>query len=311
MSVLLPGLAQVLHLALMLAAAPVLAGLVAALEARMRGHAAPSLLQPWRDMARALGQMPVVGEAASPLFRAAPGARVAVLAVAAALVPSFTPHMALAPAADLLVIAGLLALARALAVLGALDEGAGAAGHAAAAGLARATLSAPALLGVVFAFALAAGETSLPAVLDVPLDEVPGLAPALLPLGLALLLVAAADGGWRATAELSGRHLALDAAAGALRRLVWLGLLAALVLPPALPPPRHDPAATVGDWLLFLPLWGAKMVVLAALVALVRSLVPMPRAREMPALMAVASLLAVLGVAVLFAGQAMRAAGAA
>jgi formate hydrogenlyase subunit 4 len=164
---------------------------------------------------------------------------------------------------------------------------------------------------VVFAFALAAGDTGLPAMLDVPFDEVPGLAPALLPLGLALLLGAAVDGGWGATAELSGRHLALDTAAAALRLLVWLGLLAALVLPPALPPLRSDPAETVGDWLLFLPLWGAKMVALAAAVALVRSLMPVPRAREVPALMAVAALLAVLGVAVLFAGQAMRGAGAA
>jgi len=305
-SVLLPGLAQILHVALVLAAAPLLAGLIAWFEARMQGRAGPSLLQPWRDMARALGQMPVVGEGGSLVGRAVPAARLAVLTVVAALVPSFTPHMALAPAADLLVIVGLLGLARALAVLGAMDSGTATAGHAAAAMLSRGALAAPALLGVVFAFALAAGDTALPAVLEVPFDEVPGLLPALLPLGLALALVAAADGGGNTAGELSGRYLALDAAAEALRRLVWLGLLAALVLPPSLPPPRPDPATTVGDWLMFLPVWGAKMVLLAAGIALLRTLVPAPRAGQMPALMALAALLVALGVGVLFAGQALR-----
>jgi formate hydrogenlyase subunit 4 len=304
-SVLLPALAQILHLALMLAAAALLAGAVAWFEARMQGRAGPSLLQPWRDAARALGQMPVVGEGISPVGRAAPAARLAVLLVAAALVPSFTPHMTLAPAADLLVIAGLLGLARALAVLGAMDSGTAAGGPAAAATLARATLAAPALLGVVFAFALAAGDTALPAVLEVPFDEAPGLLPALLPLGLALLLAMAADGDG-GVGERSGRHLALDAAADALRRLVWLALLAALVLPPGLPPPRPDPATTIGDWLIFLPVWAAKLALLAAGIALLRTLVPAPRAGQVPALMALAALLAALGVGVLFAGQALR-----
>ena len=102
MSSLLSGLAQLLHMALVLAAAPLLAGVLAWLEARMQGRAGPSPLQPWRDMRRALGQMPVVGEGASWMMRAAPGLRVAVLVVAAFLVPGFTLHMALAPAADLL-----------------------------------------------------------------------------------------------------------------------------------------------------------------------------------------------------------------
>jgi hypothetical protein len=48
------------------------------------------------------------------------------------------------------------------------------------------------------------------------------------------------------------------------------------------------------------------MAVLAAGIALVRSLFPRPRAGEAPALMVLAALLAMLGVAVLFAGQAMR-----
>jgi hypothetical protein len=139
--------------------------------------------------------MPVVGEGASWVMRAAPGLRVAVLVVAAFLVPGFTLHMALAPAADLLVVLGLLGLAQALGVLGALDEGAAAPGQAALGAAVRSALGLPALLAVVAALALAAGDTALPAILELPYDEAPGLLPALLPLGLALMLVAAGQGG--------------------------------------------------------------------------------------------------------------------
>jgi formate hydrogenlyase subunit 4 len=304
-SALLSGLAQLLHLALVLAAAPVLAGCVAWLEARMAGRAGPSPLQPWRDLRRALGQMPVLGEGASWLVRAAPGLRVAALAVAAALVPGFTMHMALAPAADLVVVLGLIGLARALGVLAALDEGTAEAGQAAVAMAARAAMGLPALLAVAAALALAAGDTSLPVILELPYDEAPGLLPALLPLGLALVLVAGSEGA-APVGGLSGRHLALHGAAEALRLMVWLGLVAALVLPPGLPAGRDDPAATVGDWLMFLPVWLAKLGLLALGVAALRVLLPRRTARQAAALAGLAGLLALLGLALLLAGQGMR-----
>lgn len=305
-SALLALLAQALHLVLMLAAAPLLAGLVARLEARMQGRAGPPLLQAWRDIGRALARLPVVAEGTSWLLRAAPGLRLAVLVVAACLVPSFSRDMTLAPAADLLVVFGLLALARALAALGALDEGGAAAGQAASAMLARGAMAAPAVLLVVFGLALAAGGTGLAGILAVRWADAPGLLPALLPLGLALLLAAAADGGPGPTPELSGRHEALAAAGDAMRLTVWLALVAVLFLPPFLPPPRLDPAAVVGDWMVFLPVWVAKMVLLAAGLAAARSLALWPRAREVPGVLALAALLAVLGVAMLFAGQRWR-----
>lgn len=306
MSALLSGVAQLLHVALVLAGAPLLAGVMAWLEARMAGRAGPSPLQPWRDLRRALGQMPVLGEGASWLARAAPGLRVAVLAVAAALVPGFTLHMALAPASDLLVVLGLLALARGLGVLGALDEGVSVPGQAAVAAAARAALGLPALLAVVAALALAAGDTALPAILELPQDEAPGLLPALLPLGLALLLVAAGEAALP-VGGLSGRHLALHDAAEGLRLMVWLGLAAALLLPPGLPGARSDPAATVGDWLVFLPVWLVKLGVLAAGMAALRVLLPRGTAGQAAAWAGLACLLALLGLALLLAGQGMRA----
>lgn len=303
MSTLLALLAQALHLVLMLVAAPVLAGAIAWFEARMQGRAGPPLLQPWRDMSRALRRMPVVAEGPSWLMRAAPGARLGALLVAASLVPGFTRDMTLAPAADLLAIAGLLALARALAVLAALDEGGAAAGHAAAALLARATLAAPALVLVIFALGLAAGDTALATILAITAEDAPGRLLATLPLGLALLLVVAADGIDGATAEPSGRYEALVAAGDALRLGIWLALAAALFLPPYPPMPQADTSEAIVDWLIFLPAWLAKLALLAFGVAGARTLALWPAARHVPALLGLASLLAMLGVLMLFAGQ--------
>jgi len=306
-SALLAVVAQVLHLALVLAAAPVLAGVVAWLEARMQGRAGPPVLQPWHDMARALRRQPVVAEGTSWLFRAAPVLRLAVLVVAAALVPSFSRHMALMPAGDLVAIVGLLALARAVAALAALDEGGALAGQDAARGLARGAMAEPALLLVVFALALAAGGTGLAAVLGMRAEDALGWQAASLPLALALLLAAAADDtSTGPTPELSGRLAALAAAADALRLTVWLALVAVLFVPPFLPPARPDPALVLGDWLVFVPVWLAKMGLLAMVVAAARTLGLWPRAVRVPGLLGMAALLAVLGVAMLFAGQRLR-----
>ena len=298
MSALLSVVAQALHLVLVLACAPVLAGWVAWLAARMRGAAGAPVLQPWRDMARALRRLPVVPEGAGPVLRAAPGLRLAVLVVAAGLVPGFTRHMVLP--ADLLVIAGLLALARAIAALGALDEGGAASGQVAGAAMRRAALAEPVLVGVAFAFALAAGGTGLELILGPGGWDVPGLAPALLALGGAAAIVALADLAWEGpTPELSGRHEALAAAGDALRLVVWLSLLGALFLPPFLPAWREDPALMLGDWLMFLPVWLGKLALLGAGVAAVRVLGGLARG---PGVLGVAGLLVLLAVAMLFVG---------
>ena len=165
----------------------------------------------------------------------------------------------------------------------------------------------PVLLLVVFALALAAGGTGLVAVLGLRAEDAPGWLPAALPLALALVLAAAADGtAGGPTPELSGRLAALAAAGDALRLTLWLALLALLFVPPFLPPARPDAASVLGDWLVFVPVWLAKMALLATGVAGARTLGLWPRAALVPGLLGVAALLAVLGVALLFAGQILR-----
>ena len=105
-------LTQILHLVLVLAAAPLVVGGIRWLKARMMGRVGAHPLQPWRDWTKLLRKRPVLAENASWISRAAPYVATAAAVAGVALVPSFARGMAFAPLADLVLIAGLLALGR-------------------------------------------------------------------------------------------------------------------------------------------------------------------------------------------------------
>ena len=90
-------LTQLMHLALVLALAPVLVGLVRLVKARLMGRRGPALLQPWRDLAKLLRKRPVLAEGATEISRAAPYVACAATLFAAVLVPGFAQGMLLAP----------------------------------------------------------------------------------------------------------------------------------------------------------------------------------------------------------------------
>src|SRR5690242_3677656 len=62
MNLLLGFIAQLLHIALIAAAALSLVGLLRWLQARLSGHVGPPVLQPWRDLFRLLRKQPVLAE---------------------------------------------------------------------------------------------------------------------------------------------------------------------------------------------------------------------------------------------------------
>ena len=121
-------IAQALHVALMLAAAPLLVGVVRWLKARMLGRRGASPLQPLRDLDKLLRKRPVLAENASIVSEAAPYAGFAACLVAIALVPSFAQGMAFEPLSDLVLLAGLLGVARIALALAGMDVGTGMAG---------------------------------------------------------------------------------------------------------------------------------------------------------------------------------------
>jgi formate hydrogenlyase subunit 4 len=315
-SLLLGLVTQVLHIALMLAAAPVLTGIVRWIEARLLGRVGASPLQPWRDLARLARKQPVLAENATLLFEAAPVVQFAAIGVAALLVPSFALGMASAPAADLLLIAGLLALARCTLALAGMDIGTGFGGIGASREMTFGVFAKPALLMVIFTLALLAGTTNLDTVAEL-LRE--GNSGPLVSLGLAavaLVAVALAETGripiddpatrleltmvHQATVlEYSGRDLALIDGAAMLKLLLWFTLIGTVFVPFGVAPAGAGPLA----WLVGLVCWALKMGVLAVALAVIETALARMRVFRVPEFLGVALLLGLLAAVFLFVSQ--------
>ena len=97
---------------LFVAAAPLLAGWVKRVKCHLQNRAAPSVFQPYRDLAKLLRKHTVVAERASWLFRAAPYIVFGTAILAAACVPLIALKLPTAAIADVIVLVGFLALGR-------------------------------------------------------------------------------------------------------------------------------------------------------------------------------------------------------
>ena len=105
-------LLELLQLALTVAVAPLVTGLVRWVKARLNARRGPSLVQPYRDLVRLLRKEVVLAENASWLFRVSPYLIFTAVWFAAAIVPTFATGLALAPTADLIALVALLGSAR-------------------------------------------------------------------------------------------------------------------------------------------------------------------------------------------------------
>jgi len=289
---------EALHIALLVAVAPVLPVLLRCIEARLTGRTGADLLDTWRELLRLARKQRVVAENASPLYRVAPAACFAIVGLAAALVPSFTLGMALAPLSDLLLIVGLLALARCIQALAGMDVGASIGGIGATRTMEIAALAEPALLLVVFTLAVFAGSSSVELIAAMQRD---GNAISWGSLSLALAAVVLVgfadirrDG---LVQEFSGSDLALLNAADMLRLIVWLNLIGALFLPFGM-----APAGAPLAWPLGLGCWLVRTLSLTAVLAVVGIGTARMRLARVTRLLACAVLFALLAAVYLFGG---------
>jgi formate hydrogenlyase subunit 4 len=311
------GLASLLvHVALMLALAPVLVGTIRWAKARLLGRVGPPVLQPWRDLRRLARKQPVLAENASPLFAAAPTVAFAAMLAAAALVPGFALGMATAPLSDLLSIVGLLALARCTLALAGLDIGTAFGGIGASRDMSFSVFAEPAMLLVIFTLALLVGTTNLDAIALVLREAGVGLRVSLGLSLVAIVAVATAETGRLPTdnpathleltmvheamvLEYSGRHLALIEWAAALKLLLWMTLIASIFVPFGAATPESGLLA----WLLALPAWLLKIGVLAGALVLFETAIAKMRVFRVPEFLGVAVLLGLLAVVFLFVSQ--------
>jgi formate hydrogenlyase subunit 4 len=153
-----------IQVALVLLVAPLLLGITKVVKARLQYRRGPSVLQPYRDLAKWWGKEAVESDAASPITALAPPLVLAAFVVATLLVPIVGRRPPLAGWGDLLVVVGLMALARFALALAALDAGSAFGGMGSSREVAISALVEPALLLALAGAALAAGSTDLGAI---------------------------------------------------------------------------------------------------------------------------------------------------
>jgi formate hydrogenlyase subunit 4 len=308
MTVILPLLTQILHLGLMFAAAPTVAGALAWLGARLSGRSGAPILSPWRDLLRWSRKTPLTVESVSVVTRLAPALGLGATASAAALVPSFTLGMALAPLGDVLVIVSLLAVARIASGLAALDSGAALPGLAAQNASARAVLAEPALMLAVVALALIGGSFNLDLIVGQQREGLllPAAASTVALTAMLALVFAEAsvaddgavtDAG--ADAMASGTGLAIVRMTCWLRRVVWIDLIGALFLPVGMAGADSLPLS----WLIGLAFWAVKLVAFILGLSAIQTVLGRVPRRSLPSLIGVALLLALLATIMVLASS--------
>lgn len=309
---------QLIQMALVLALAPLLTGLVRKARSRLLRRQGASVLQPYRDLAKLLRKEVVLAENASWLFRTAPYVIFAVTWLAAALVPTFATGLLFSESADLIAIIALLGCARFLLALAGMDVGTAFGGIGSSREVTFATLAEPAIITIVFALALIAGSTQLSTMVGVLSASGVGLRVSLGLALVALVIVAIAENARipvdnpathleltmvheAMVLEYSGRHLALIELASALKLLFYLSLIACVFLPWGIA--SVDTNAVV--LLVGLGLYLAKIAVGGALLALFETSIAKMRVFRVPNFIGAGLMLGLLATLFLFVTRSL------
>jgi formate hydrogenlyase subunit 4 len=248
MAIALDAVIQLVQLALVLALAPLLTGLVRKLKAHMLRRQGPPLVQPYRDLLRLLRKEVVLAHSASWLFRVVPYLVFATTWVATALVPTFAAGLVFSHAADMIAIVALLGSARFLLALAGLDVGTSFGGIGSSREMMIASLAEPAMLMVVFTLSLLAGSTQLSSIAASMQSPEVGLRVSLAMALIGFIMVAIAENARipvdnpathleltmvheAMILEYSGRHLALIEAASYLKLLLYLSVIVCVFFP--------------------------------------------------------------------------------
>jgi formate hydrogenlyase subunit 4 len=241
-------LLALLQTLLFIASAPLLAGWIKRLKCGLENRAAPPVWQPYRDLARLFGKNVVVADTTSWLFRLAPYVIFGAAVLAASVVPLVATHLPTSAIADVIVLVAFFALARFFQALAALDAGTAFGGMGASREMTIASLAEPAMLLVVFTFAVTANTTNLSTAVDHTLGGGFVLRPSFIFIALALLMVAVAETGRipvdnpathleltmiheAMVLEYSGRHLALIEWANQTKLMIYGVLFVDLFIP--------------------------------------------------------------------------------
>jgi formate hydrogenlyase subunit 4 len=300
---------EVAQALLALLLAPGLVGLVRWMKARLQNRRGAPIWQPYRELRKLFAKEVVISNNASWLFRATPFVVFASVVAVTFLVPIVAAPLPFDTVGDLLVVVYLLLLGTFFLSLAALDPGSPFGGMGASREMTVAALAEPTVALAIFALALSAGSTNLGQIVARTMtDPAAAVSPGHLLAFGALFIVTLAETGRlpidnpathleltmiheAMILEYSGRYLALIEWAAAVKLLIFFSLLGNLFVPwgisMALTP------ATLGVAVVTLL---AKLVVLAAAVAVLETRVAKLRLFRVPELLSASFVLALLAV---------------
>jgi len=309
---------QIAQIFLVVALAPLITGWVRLVKSRLNGRIGASPLQPYRDVYRLLQKEAVVAHSASWVFRAAPYVTFAAVWLAAAIIPTFTTDIVLAPAADLIALVALLAVARFWTALAGMDVGTSFGGLGASREMMIASLAEPAMLMVSFSLSLISGTTAPAHIIGFILDGGIGLEVSMGLALAALVMVAIAENGRipidnpathleltmvheAMVLEYTGRHLALIEAASMVRLQLYISLIICIFLPWGI----SQSGKGFEGLVLGLFAYGGKLALLAVGLAVFETVIAKMRVFRYADFLGGALLLSLLATLVLYVSEAV------
>lgn len=301
------------QIVLVLAAAPLLAGVMRKVRSRLEGRNGPRVTQPWRDLRKLLGKERFRPANASWVFALAPLVLVATATLVAGIVPFLTTRSGLDQAGDLFAVVYLLLLGSVFLALGGLDPGTAFGGMGSSREMTIAALAEPALLLAVFALSIRTGSSNLGAIVTATLSEPQSIAsPGAVLACAALAVVILAEAGRLPVdnpsthleltmvheamiLEYAGPDLALVELAAHTRLAIFLGLLANLFFPWGIATTTHPVELALAGVAVAL-----KIGLLGVLVAAFEVFVAKLRLFRVPELLAASFVLSFLAVTASF-----------
>lgn len=299
---------QVVQFVILLAIAPLIAGVIRKVKALLQSRKGPSVLQPYRDLRKLFHKSSVVPEDASWVFTLTPYVCMAAAAAAALLVPVIIAST-FGFFGDLIVLIYLLATVRFFTALAALDAGSAFGGMGASREMMISSIVEPTMLLSIFSVALVAGTTSLGTISQrISTTGMDLMEPALLLAGAAFFIALLAENARvpfdnpathleltmvheAMVLEYSGKQLALMESASMLKLVVFMAILANIFFPWGIAT-SADPLSLALGTLWFL----VKVIALALVIALIESSIAKMRLFRLPNLLTVAFTLALLAV---------------
>jgi formate hydrogenlyase subunit 4 len=292
--------------------APLFAGWIAQCRAWLQNRSAPPLVQPYRMLRKLFDKDAALGETASPLFRVTPYILFGTMVLAAAIIPSLATDLPFARAADAIALIGLFATARVFLSLAAMDIGTAFGTMGARREMMVGFLAEPALLMVLFNAFLLYGSTALPSLVDGYRAHPAIIDPSLIFAAVAFVMVLLAENARipidnpathleltmiheAMLLEYSARHLALVEWASDLKLFNYACIGFALFVPWGIATHGADGAAAL---LISIVALVIKLAIAGAALALIESFSAKLRIFRAPEYLAMAFLLAVLGLLV-------------